>query len=404
MKIYQYSAIDTVGKTVVGLVRAESMFQANHKIKAQKLTPISVELRTSFFAKFNSLLSFGGISVGEKSATYQKMATMLKAGIPIIRALRVVSQTDNQTLKKSIVNIIKDVEQGKTVSASCAGEKHLFNTIDISLIGSGEATGNIDKVFARMADEKAKESRLRKKLQSALIYPVILVLVIIGVIVIMIKNVVPVLQEVFAESDAHLPRTTQTLVDFTNFINSYWWLIIMILIALIAICLMFFRITLIGKYLWSFIKLRTPIFGSIHKDIALEEICNCLALLISSGVPIIQAVQLTSGVTGNEIYHRAFKKIADELEKGVPVSASLEAYNYIFPSIVSNMVSAGEESGTIDLMLANLAGYYEDNADNKIKSLSSALEPAMVVMLGLAVGYVVMAVMVPIYNMSQIYQ
>jgi type II secretory pathway component PulF len=364
---------------------------------------VSLERKSPVFGKLSEKLSFGTINAWEKSATYRKIATMIRAGVSIVRALQVVSETDNVALKKILAAIARDVESGSGMSIACAKHPALFNSVDASIIASGESTGTLDKVLMRLADEKQKEANLRQKLQSAMVYPVIVVLVIIGVIAVMVKNVVPVLEEIFNESNVELPLATRVLMGFSHFMTNYWWLIISLLI-IFTICFVFYvRTTMVGKYLWSLVKLRFPIFGSIHQDIALAESSNCLSLLISSGVPIIAAVKLASGVTANEIYRSAFQNVALELEKGIPVSASMEVFSKIFPNILFNMVSVGEESGNLDQMLTVLSQYYESEADTKIKNLSSSLEPILIVILGLGVGYVVFAIMLPIYSLSSVY-
>lgn len=404
MSVYHYQALDKKGMAVIGLVKADSRFEAEKKIKASKLELVSIDLKTPLVDRILHRFSFGRVSAWEKSTIYRQVATMIKAGVPLVRALQVVAKTDNPTLQRTLSAIIRDIREGKSFSTACAKHPKFFNPVDLHILESGEATGTLELVLFKMADQKEKEASLRKKIQGALVYPSFVVLVIIGVIILMITQVVPVLQETFAEADAALPISTRILIWLSEAFLNYWWLIIIFLAAIIILTVFYVRSTFIGKYLWSLFKLRVPIFGKLHRDVSLSQICTTLALLISSGVPIVQSIQLTSGVTGSEIFRKSFDKIGKELEKGVPVSAGLEVFSKIFPSIMINMVSVGEESGTIDQMLITLGHYYEEEADSRVKTLSSALEPILLVILGLGVAFVVFAIMIPIYSLANIYE
>lgn len=402
MNNYKYEAVNEQQQPVRGVVKAKNKHDAEEHLKNMHLNPHKLELKPSFFAFLNAGITLGGITAWEKSTFYQKLGTMLQAGVPLLRALDIISQIPNPKVRGIVLSVRGEVSRGRVLSDSAAQHPNMFNPIDISMIKAGEATGNLDKILFRLAEAKEKESNLRKKLQSAMVYPIMVVLVIVGVIVIMIRSVIPVIADLYKEAKADLPYTTKVMIAVSNFIqNNYAWIAIVLTIFIILF-IIFAKKTTLGALLWGLIKLRTPIFGSIHQNIALTDISSCLALLISSGVPIVKAVKMTSRVADSRIYRRSFDTVADQLEKGVPISASLETFPTLYPSILVNMVSAGEESGTTDQMLVSLAHYYENEADTKIKSLSSALEPIIIVLLGIGVAFVVLAVMSPIYNLSNV--
>ncbi len=403
MGVYHYRALGKDGLTVIGLVKAESRYDAEHKIKAKKLEIVSLESRIPLLDKLAKRLSLGHIGVWEKSASYRQIATMIKAGVPLVRALQVVAQTHNIALQQVMLKIVKDVREGEAFSEACGKHPKIFNRVDVNILAAGEATGTLDKVLWKLADEKEKEAELRKKIQGAMTYPIFVIVVIVGVVAVMITSVVPILEETFAEANVTLPWTTRTLIFISSFLINFWWLIIIFIGAIIALGIFYVRATMIGKYLWSLTKLKFPVFGKIHQFATLAQICNTLALLISSGVPIVQAIKLTSGVTGNEIFRKSFLKIGGELERGVPVSATLEIFGKIFPAILVNMVNVGEESGTTDQMLITIARYYEGEVDARVKTLSSSLEPMIIVILALGVAFVVFSIMMPIYSLTQFY-
>ncbi len=403
MRVFKYQALDSNGLVVEGLVRAPSKYEAEEKIKSRKLEVMNVKTSHNFMSKFLKNISFSGISAWDKSTVYRELATMIKAGIPLVRALQSISKTSNNNIQKLFAKVIADLNQGKSFSAACQIQKKFFSEVDVHIIESGEATGSFDRVLLKLADEKEKEYSLRQKVKGAMIYPIIVFVVIIGVVIIMITKIMPVLSEIFTTAGKKPPMATQVLIGLSEFFINYWWLIIILLAVFTTVLTLWTRYTLIGKYILSLVKFKAPVFGKLHQSVSLAEITSTLSILLSSGVDIISAVKLASGVTTNQIYRRCFKNIADNLEKGIPISATMEAYERVFPPIVGNMISVGEESGTMDQMLLTLAHYYEEDADTKVKTLSSSLEPLIIVFLGFGVAFIVFAVMMPIYNLTDIY-
>ena len=402
MNHYKYQALNEQEIPVLGIIKAKNKHDAEDRLKAMHLNPHHIELKPTFFGMLNASISLGGISAWEKSSLYQKLGTMLQAGVPLLRALDIISQIPNPRVRGIVLSVRDEVSKGRVMSDAAAKHPSMFNQIDISMIKAGEATGNLDKILFRLAEAKEKESSLRKKLQSAMVYPILVIVVIFGVIVVMIKTVVPVISDLYAGANADLPPATKFLINSSRFLEQNIAWIILVLSVVLFLFIVFTKKTTMGALLWGLIKLRTPIFGSIHQNIALTDICSCLSLLITSGVPIVKAVRMTSRVADSRIYRGSFEQVADELEQGIPISNSLEEFPKLYPSILVNMISAGEESGTTDKMLVTLSHFYETEADTKIKSLSAALEPIIIVLLGMAVAFVVLAVMSPIYNLSNI--
>lgn len=405
MSVYKYKATDKKGLKYFGVVRAESTEEAEKKIKLKGLEVVLVEQKNLFFDKiFSHIGLFGYTSAWEKSANLRQIGTMVKAGVPIVRALRVVEKTTNPHLKRIFSQIINDLCEGKNFSTACKKHPKFLTPIDVHIIEAGEATGTLDKALLRLADQKEEEADIKRGVQGAMIYPIIVMLVIIAVIAVMLTRVIPILAETFTASNVPLPLPTLILVEISNFVISAWWVIILLLVLIMAVLIIYFRNTLLGNYIWGYVKLKSPIFGNLHETISLSQICSTMSLLSTSGVSIVEAIKLTGGVANNEIYKRTFFKIAGILEKGKSLSSSMEVYNRIFPPIMVNMISAGEESGTMEQMLEVLSNYYMKDAQAKIKTLTSSLEPILIIFLGVAVAFVIFAVMVPIYNLANVYQ
>ncbi|MDO8513910.1 MAG: type II secretion system F family protein [bacterium] len=399
---FHYKALNKDGLMVVGLVQAPSRFHAEEKIKSNGLELIGIKATKGILSKLNKKLNITGINAWDRSSIYRELATMIKAGMPLMRGLRLISKHDNPKIQKIFNNIIKDVEEGKSFSSACAKQPQFFNNIDTHIIESGETTGSFDRVLFKLAESKEKEYLLKEKIKSAMAYPIIVIFIVIAVVFIMMTKIVPVFEDVFEGANQKLPLATRVLIGISNFTVDFWWLMLLFLAALITCSILYVRYTTIGKYLWSLIKIKTPLFGHIHRSVVLAEISNTLSVMISSGVDIVETIKLAGNVANNEIFRRCFNNIALNLEKGVPISASMEAYNLIFPPIVIDMIAVGEESGTTDQMLLTLAHYYEEDADTKVKTLSSSLEPMLIALLGLGVAFVVFAVMMPIVNLSNV--
>ncbi len=396
--LFKYKAKDNKGKSVVGLVEAGSDKQAVGLLRAQGLFIISLQpARSSVFSQFTFKLKRVGF--GDIVSFTQQLSTMLTAGLTLTNALNILKlQATNPVLAKVIADILKEIEGGSTFAKALEKYPHYFNNVYISLVRVGEASGKINEVMARLASNLEKQQEFRAKTRGALVYPTIIVFGMIGVVVIMMTVVIPRLTELYKDFGTQLPLTTQILIAISNFFVHFWWLLLFIL----WIGIFVFRTwqkTPIGGRIWDRFILKLPIWGNLKKKMILTEFARTLAILIGAGVPILEALEIVAGAVESLNYQDHFKKIAKQVEKGFPLGIPV-SQNPDFPPILGQMITVGEETGKLDETLFKLASFFEVEAEQGVKALTTAIEPFIMVVLGLGVGFLVMSILTPIYNLT----
>lgn len=339
------------------------------------------------------------VSLKEKAFLARQLATMLASGLTLDKSLTILlAQTKNFTLNKTLEAVIKDIEAGSPFSVAIAKYPKVFDRVFVNVVISGEAVGRLSDVLNRLAGQLEKQNSFLSKIRGAMLYPIFIVLAMIAVAILMMVKVVPELKGIFEEAGAELPWATKILIAISDSLAGFWWLYILILIGLI-ITIHFYLKTDQAKYLISKLEINAP--GGIGKDIYMARFTRTLGMLISSGTPIIEALNITAEVINNKIYEERIKQAASQVEKGVPLSVPIEK-SRIFPVIVPQMISVGEQTGKLDETLQKLADYYEEESDDKIKGLSSLFEPLVIVIIGLGVAFLVFSILLPIYQIAQI--
>jgi type IV pilus assembly protein PilC len=342
---------------------------------------------------------FSRVSVKDRAFLSRQLATMLSSGIPLIESVKVLMlQTKNTIVLESLTQIAADLESGLTFSAAIERHPKLFNKIYVSIVRSGEATGKLEDVLLQLADNIEKESALVGKLKSAMVYPIFIITAMIGVAILMMVKVMPQLQSIFTESNVELPITTKILLAMSGFMVNFWWLVVIALVGGAIGLAAYFR-TPDGSAILNHIVVKIP--GGIANDLYMARFTRTMSMLVKAGLPIIQALEITSQVMNNVIYGDALMAAKTEIERGLPLSAPLAKHDF-FPKIVTQMVMVGEQTGRLDQILERLAAYYETELDDKVKGISSLIEPVIIVILGVGVAFLVMAVLMPIYNITQI--
>lgn len=339
------------------------------------------------------------VSIKDRAFLSRQLATMLASGIPLTDSVKVLlMETKNPTIQTALSEIIHDIEAG--LSFSSAIEKHpaLFSKIYVAMARSGEAAGKLEDVLLQLAENIEKENTLVGKIKSAMIYPLFIIIAMIGVAILMMVRVLPQLKSIFTESGIDLPLSTRILMGAADFMVQYWWLVVVGLIAL-AIGGRYYLKTPAGIVLLNQLQVRIP--GGISEGLYMVRFNRTMSMLVKAGIPIIQALDITSQVMNNVIYKEGLLQAEAQVERGIPLSTPL-AQNPFFPTIVSQMVLVGEQTGKLDAILEKLAIYYEEEMDNKIRGLSSLIEPVIIVILGVGVAFLVMAILMPIYNITQV--
>ncbi|KKW14536.1 MAG: hypothetical protein UY55_C0007G0012 [Candidatus Jorgensenbacteria bacterium GW2011_GWB1_50_10] len=398
MKRYNYKAKDKAGKLVTGEVEASSQMVAAKLVRQRGLTVISIlPARESLFGFVRKLRE--RISASDVTTFTRQLATMANAGLPITEALLILRQQTKGAMQKVVAQILTDVEGGESLSIATARHPQVFSPTYIALLKSGEVGGVIDEVLARLADNLEKQQEFSGKVKGALIYPAIIVVGMFVVGLVMMIFVIPRLTSLYGDFDAELPTATKILIGISGFFVNFW----PFLIILIGGGLWGFRAyrkTPAGKRRTDELIFKLPIIGELQREVILTELTRTLALMVGAGVSILEALNITAGVVGNEVVADALRDASKQVEKGFPIAYSFSKHPEAFPFILSQMVAVGEETGKMEEVLGKVSHVFEVESDQKVKGLTSAVEPLVMIILGLGVGFLVIAIILPIYNLT----
>lgn len=397
MKRYTYDAKDTsTGKRVKSVVQAESEQAAAKVLLAQGFAPIDITEEgsgNSFIAKFTNR-----ITTKDKIVFSRQLATLIGAGLPLAQSMRTIAdQTENKRFRGVVEEILTDVESGKTLSESFAKYPDMFDKVFLSLIKAGEASGTLDDALKRIAAQQEKDAAMMSKIKGALTYPVIVLFVIFGVMAFMLFTVVPQVEKLYDDLGRELPFLTQIMVNGASFLMGFWWLVLIALGIGVYFLLQYLR-TEDGIKLKDTLKLNTPLFGPMFKKLYMARFCRTAQTLLNTGVPMLDMLKITSEAVSNTIVGAGITRAADKVKGGKALSESLASEDYILP-LVPQMIKIGEQSGKIDEMLGRAAQVYEDELDEQIKTISTAIEPVLMVVLAIVAGGMVGAILFPIYSL-----
>jgi type IV pilus assembly protein PilC len=399
MATFEYKAYDKEGNPKTGVVEASDQETAASLLRDLELTVTSLEIRVK--RGFEIPISLGKkVSSKELVVFSRQLATMINAGLPLVRALRILEeQSENKEFKKILDKVASDVEAGTSLSTAMNKDPKTFGKVYTTMVRSGEASGKLDNVLLRLAEQFEKNYAMISKIRSAMAYPVFILVALVGVAVLMIVMVVPQLKSLFEEAGVELPWTTKLLIAVSDFFSNYWWLAIILLVGFVF-GFRFWISTKEGRKTWDRAKLKIPVFGNLAKKIYIARFTRTLGTLVAGGLPILEALEITSEAVGNTLYKEGIEDTAKKVEAGVGIGITLRK-NKNFPIMVSQMIDVGEKTGNIDEILGRLADFFESEVDALTKTLSSLLEPILMVIMGVGVGLIVAAVIMPIYGLVQ---
>ncbi len=373
----------------------------SHQLDGEERGPIEEVNR--WLAKNSSL------KLKDKVIFYRLFAAMINAGISITKALEILKeQVESLKLKIISEDILKRVEGGQSLSDSLEEYPKDFSEVEIGMVRSGEASGKLNVSLLNLADQMEKSSSLTKKLRGAMIYPIVIFIVLIVALFAVMTLVIPQIKEMFESFNTELPMMTQMLIDFSDFMIERGGLFdlpnvfnIIIYFVLFILTINYLRKTKQGKYWWDLFLLKIPIFGSLTQKVALSKMCRGIGTLTASGLSIIKTLQISSEMIGNEVYRLRILRIANDVKIGINMADNMRG-DSLFPPIVTSMIGVGTQTAQLDKVTIKLAEFFEDDVDGVVKNLSSILEPIIIVVVGLSVGGLVVAIMLPILSLSDL--
>lgn len=399
MAIFQYKARNPDGTVLTGLVDAPSQQVAIRLLHDKRLFVVAIAPAKSQFNLDSFQQYFKRVGFNEIVNFTRQLSTMVVAGLSIPESLTILrTQTTNKVLADILIDVEHQIVGGGSLGSALAKYPKYFPPTYIALVRAGESSGMLDQVLTRLAETMESERDFRGKISGAMIYPVIILVGMIGVIFVMMTVVVPKLTSLYTDMNIELPVTTKILIGTSQFFVKSWWLIILIGIGA-AFGFTRWRATKLGEHMFDTLVLKLPIFGELQKKIILVEFTRTLSMLITSGIHILEGLAILKNSLGNVLFRDAITEIAKKVEKGFPLGDSFAQYQ-VFPPIVSQMMKVGEETGKLDETLMKLSRYFQTESENLVKGLTAAIEPVIMVILGVGVGFIVISVITPIYNLT----
>lgn len=402
MQVFKYKAKDNRGKTVNGLVEAADSLAAAATLREHGLLIISIAAKGADISVAGGLKRFSGVGGGERALFTRLLATMLTAGLPLTDALvNLQTQTGNAKLREVIKNMVRDIEGGISLSAAMSKNGEVFPEVYISLVKSGEASGKLDKSLERMADTLEKEQEFKGKVKGAMIYPIIVVLMMALISVTMMIVVIPKISDVYKQFGADLPLPTKILIGMSDFLSNY---LLFLGLGIVGLFFLFQYVRKTNKafdYAFSNLAFKFPIFGKLNQEVTLGLMSRVLGALVESGISILDGMKIVAETMGNNQYRYSLGKASKDVEKGFSLSQSLRVHS-IYPSIMFQMIAIGEETGTLDQSLNRLAWFFETNAERKVKALTTALEPVLILFMGMGVAGLAIAILLPMFNLVNV--
>ena len=390
------------GKIINGKSDADNQQKLVDALVSKHLTVLSViEDKPSFLASLQG--SHTKVTFNDMVDFTRKIAMMLNAGLTIIDSLEILKkQTKKPSILALIIDIDQDIRAGGSLSSSLSKHKETFNNLYIALIKAGEASGKLDEILLKLADNLDKERAFKGKIKGALVYPVIVVVAMIIVMFVMVTFVIPQLLGLYKDFNVDLPITTVFLINLSSFFQKTWPLIIVGVVGLVVLLKRYIG-TKTGRRSFDMLLLKIPIISNVIRMSALVDSTRTLAILIASGVSILDGLSIVTETTGNVVYQEAFQKVYSEVEKGAPIGKALENAE-VFPPILVQMASVGEQTGNLDDTLHRISNYFEMESELAVKAMTTLIEPAILLVLGFFVGFLVLSVITPIYNLTNAFK
>ena len=396
MPVYTYRGTNRAGGNVTGELAATSKAELQNLLRRQQITPSKMSEKGK---EFNMPTFGGGVKAKELAVFTRQFSVMIDAGLPLVQCLEILAgQQENQFFQKVLTSTRSAVEGGATLSAAMRLHPKVFDALFVNMVEAGETGGILDTILQRLATYIEKNVKLQRAVKSAMVYPIGVLSIAGGVIVLLLWKVVPIFATLFAGLGAELPLPTRIVIAMSNFVGSIFGLLIVVVVVAAIIGLKVWYGTKEGRFILDSILLKLPVLGMLLRKIAVARFTRTLGTLISSGVPILEGLDITARTAGNAVVERALNKVRQALEEGKSLTEPLKE-SQVFPGMVTQMIAVGEQTGAMDAMLQKIADFYEEEVDAAVKDLLTALEPVMIVFLGLVVGGVVISMYLPLFSL-----
>jgi general secretion pathway protein F len=404
MAVFEYRALDAKGKKQKGILDADSESQARAKLRSMGKYPVSITVtskeRTKSGGQKRGIGLFSRVKAEEISVTTRQLATLLGASIPLVQALDgLIAQTRNPMLKKVIAEIKGAVNEGNSLTNALGEHPKIFSSVFINMVRAGEASGTLDIVLDRLADFAEKQDELRGRFRAALVYPIFMGLIGSAILFILITYIVPNITQVFNEMNRVLPLPTLFLIGLSDFLKVYWWVVVIIIAGLLS-GLRYFIKKPLGKRFWDYVALKSFIIGPVVQKVILARFSSTLGSLLESGVGLMMSMQIVQALVDNVHVAKVIDGAMEQIQKGQSMTVALSDSEW-FPPMFIQMIAVGEQSGNLEGMLKKVSKAYEREVETAIMGMTALIEPLMIVGMGLAVGFIVLSILLPIFEMNQ---
>lgn len=401
---YRCKELDLRGQVIENIYRGETQEEVAQLIRGKGHKPILVTLEEAKGQDLNQLALFQPrVKVKDLAIFCKQLHTMLAAGMPLITALDVLaSQSENKTLSVTTKEIGIMVQKGDVLSTAMKKYPKVFPKLLTNMVESGELTGNLDQVLLKMSEHYTKENKINSKIKSAMMYPLILSLLATGVVIFLLVFIMPTFLEMFQSSDVPLPTPTKVLLGISDALKQFWYLFIAGIVGLILL-FRFIASQTSGRRVLHGLRLKLPVVGKATAKIATSRFTRTLSTLMASGIPIMQALEAAANVTDNQVVMDGIERLIEDIKKGSALSILLRRVG-VFPPMMISMVGIGEESGALEEMLEKTADYYDEELETAIQKMISVLEPLMIVVMAVVIGFIVISMMLPMFDMMKTVQ
>jgi general secretion pathway protein F len=405
MAIFEYKALDAAGKSIRGIIEADSVKTARGKLKKNGLFLNEIREKSAVAkggaARASGGFLFGRVKITDIALATRQLASLVKANIPLIDALNaLIDQTENERLKVVFSTVRGDVNEGSSLAKALGKHPRVFTNIFVNMVEAGESSGTLPLVLVRLADFQESQVRLKNKVTSALMYPMLMMVAAFGLLVGIFVGVIPKIVKIFEAMNKPMPLQTRILIAISDFLINYWY-VLLVIVVLAALAFRKYINSPSGRRRWDGLLLNLPVLGPLLRMLAVARFANTMATLLSGGVPILTAMNIVKNIVSNTLISEAIVQARENVTEGQSIAEPLKRSRQ-FPPLVIHMIAIGEKTGELPDMLQNVSATYEEQVSVKIEGLTSLLEPAMIIFMGAVVGMIVASVFVPLIELNNI--